>query len=271
MVSFLSRFQLFSLLFAFGIPFFGPPAAETPVESPEPVQAVSPTPTNRVDTFSAHGLSSPYRLYAEDVDFNKPVRLIVRLHGDGAYEYDDPSYRLDDYAAIAKKHNAVLVAPRTPDYAGHPTWWENSSVNASWLESLVTDELLPEFGLAVEDVVWSGYSGGAEILGATIIPSYPELAQNQVVMKGGGNAPAETSLRDEANEPDTVGTLYFVTGANDDGSQFNQRFNALEAAQSGAEFYRQRGYDVIEEYPNGVDHYSLDQAAILDRALSSSR
>lgn len=128
------------------------------------------------------------RVYTEGVDFSRPVGVVVRLHGDGAYEYHHPEYRLDGLAEIAAQHNRILVAPLTPD-TGTTTWWRESEANADWLAGLMEQQVLPTYGVDRSDIWWMGYSGGAELLARELIVTEPQLVTGGAVMLGGGGRP----------------------------------------------------------------------------------
>ena len=76
-------------------------------------------PSDRLDVAFEHdGTTSSYHVFADGIDWSEPVGVVFRLHGDGAYEYHHPEHKVSCLAEVARSHNAVLVAPRTPDRQG---------------------------------------------------------------------------------------------------------------------------------------------------------
>lgn len=217
--------------------------------------------------FSSGGVSSGYHLYTRGVNFDEPVGVVVRLHGDGAAEYEDPDGLLNCLATVAASHNMMLLAPLTPDVAGELTWWEDISTNLPWLSDLLDERVLDPYTLDSERVWWMGYSGGAEMISYGVLPRSPQSVTGGAVMLGGGGAP-QALLEEPTSEQRESLDLIWVTGTLDDGSTPYAPFDAVTAAEEGSAWYRERGFErVTAEYPEGEDHFSLPQARILDEAL----
>ena len=217
-------------------------------------------------SFSTGTVTGSYRIYAEGVDYSEPVSLVVRLHGDGAYEYDVPRYWLNEMAVVAEEHNAILVAPRSPDYVTD-TWWENSYDTLPWLRELMFSEVLPAVGLDTDDVLWMGYSGGAELLTRSLIPHTPELATGASIMVGGGGMPYDADDTIMSDSAEIVGPLFWVTGQLDNGTKPDQPWDAYSAVQTGVDYFSRFDFDIEARFPAGVDHYGVDQPALLDEVL----
>lgn len=207
------------------------------------------------------------RVYTEGVDFSRPVGVVVRLHGDGAYEYHHPEYRLDGLAEIAAQHNQILVAPLTPD-TGTTTWWRESEANADWLAGLMEQQVLPTYGVDRSDIWWRGYSGGVELLARELIVTEPQLVTGGAVLLGGGGRPWGVDTDAAARAAAQVGPLTWVTGTADDGTDPRSPVDAHAAVREGAAWYRDQGFGPVSEfYPEGVDHFGLDQNAVLAEAM----
>lgn len=217
-------------------------------------------------TFAAAGTTGSYRIYADGIDYSEPVTLVVRLHGDGAYEYDVPGYRLNELAVAAERNNAILVAPRTPD-GWTETWWENSFDTLPWLQELMVKEVLPDVGLDSDDVLWMGFSGGAELLTRSLIPHTPQLATGAAVMVGGGGMPYNADDEVMADAAALVGPLYWVTGQLDNGTKPDQPWDAYSAVQVGVEYYGRFDFDIDADFPPDVDHFGVNQPELLDEVL----
>lgn len=238
-------------------------ARSTPADLPE-----ESDPANGVyldETFSTEMVSSQYHLFADGIDFSRPVGLVVRLHGDGAYEFEHPEGLVRCLAAVASSHNMALLAPVAPAY--EQRWWLEMSETQPWLMSLV-DGTIAEHGLDPDNVWWMGYSGGAEFLTYSLALTEPERISGGAIMVGGGGAP-ETSFTPSHSDPDTP--MLWTVGTADDGSTDLAPFDALTASQEGAAFYEDADFgDVDLELFDGVDHFLMPQAAILDTALEDT-
>ncbi|AGF71330.1 hypothetical protein [Corynebacterium halotolerans] len=295
---------------------------------------------------SEAGTEGTYHLFTRDVDFSRPVGVVVRLHGDGAYEYYYPGRSMNCQAAVAASHNMVLVAPHSPSVSeyGEPIWWYEIPKNVEWVSDLLYTDILPMENVDPDNIWWVGYSGGAEFITYGLIPLAPELVTGGAVMLGGGGAPDQTyEARDAeraaqareasafapardavdaaaaqattaaeaagmpaatqavadvaAQATDAIDAveatvfpaagaavetnpaeealnsvpMHWAVGTEDDGTDEYAPFNALEAAQEGAEFFRERGIEnVTLTQLEGNDHFDLPQAAILDAALTGT-
>lgn len=215
--------------------------------------------------FRYNGITSTYHLFAQDIDYSRPVRLVVRLHGDGAEEFDEPDGRATCLADVANRNNAIFLEPRTPD-AVDVSWWEDIPANMEWLGGLLEQEIYPKLGLGPADTVWLGYSGGAELLTYGILKEHPEWLGPTVIMISGGGSPESVAV--EASEEQRANMdLTWVTGDQDDGR--DDSFDALGQSTRGADFFRSQGFQHITEvYPMGYDHGNLPHPLILEQKLS---
>lgn len=222
--------------------------------------------------FTALGQASTYRIFTEGVDFSKPVGVVMRLHGDGDNETTQPEGVLSDLAAVAADHNMILVAPRSPDTAFGAVWWQELDIHVAWLKQLVQEVVLRIKGVDPNDIWWMGYSGGSEILGYGILPFGGELVTGGALMMAGGGAPERLPEGSPLSQAPSDLPLSWVVGTLDDGSTSPDGFNAIQAARSGEEFYRDLGFDQTSlEFIPGIDHYGLPQAESLDEFLDAKR
>lgn len=218
-------------------------------------------------TFVHEERAGSYHLFTRGVDFNRPVGMLVRLHGDGAYEYHRPQELVNCLAQVAASHNMILLAPHTPDTATR-TWWSEITPNLHWVDALA-GEVLAEHGVAGGNVWWMGYSGGAEMLSYGIIPRMPAWVTGGAIMVGGGGAPRELEMKVPLERRQGM-NLHWVSGLDDDGSDPREPFDAVGAAREGAEWYRSHGFTrVATSFPPGQDHFSLPQAKVLVDILDS--
>ena len=188
-----------SLCAEYGIP------ADDPRSNPEPLPETDETgekrevaPDNSIkmnQPLDVHGIRSRYHVFARGVDFSKPVGVVMRLHGDGAYEYDHPEGLLNCMASVAASHNMILVAPRTPDHEGTRTWWENIGESSEWLSGLISRLREDYDNVDTHNMWWMGYSGGAELISYGLLAQEPENITAGAIMIGGGGPYRQTRPR----------------------------------------------------------------------------
>ena len=221
------------------------------------------------ETFTLGRRSSTWRIHDGGVDRAKPVGVLMRLHGDGAYEYDHSPTFVDCLTAVAASHNLLLVIPRSP--SRDLTWWTRLERNTDWLDALVREEVLTLEGVDPQRVWWMGYSGGAEMLTYGLLPARGDLVTAGAIMVGGGGAPSEGLQKGAVPEERRESLpLVWVTGSRDDGRDPAASFDALDAARAGAEFYRSAGFgSVVTDFTRDDDHFTIDQIAILHETLRS--
>lgn len=129
------------------------------------------------------------------IDWNKPVGLLIRLHGDGAGEYTrgQASTTTWEYADEAIANNMMVIIPRTPDVASN-TWWQATerAEHRAYLESLVDSVIAePNYpNINRSDIFWYGYSGGAEFLGYDFITNATNYITSGAILTGGGGKPS---------------------------------------------------------------------------------
>ncbi|SER81224.1 hypothetical protein CCYS_06610 [Corynebacterium cystitidis DSM 20524] len=235
----------------------------------------------------------------ETVNWEKPVGIVVRLHGDGRGEYDRGAYGHSTWEIVdeAIKENMIVLLPATPD-TRTKTWWQPSELtkNRAYVTSLVdsisSDPAYPNINRS--DIFWYGYSGGAEFLGYDLLTHGAEYVTSGALLTGGGGAP--TWHRDRYQSTVSHHQLSsvpvsWVTGENDLGTgnaPFSRRsngFNAVAASRKGFHYYcggavhpagpnkwqcddNAAGYTQAElEILPGEDHYSIDAAEVLAKYL----
>lgn len=219
--------------------------------------------------FEHGGVAGRYHVVAEGLDWSEPVGVIYHFHGDGAFEYESPQYSVSCMAEIARQHNMLLVVPRTPDRTGVPTWWESRDRNAAWFRGLVEERILTEYDVDPSRTWLTGYSGGAQLISQELLADHVDLVPGGgAIMMGGGEAPDGASS--EPTPAQLAGLrLRWDVGLEDDGSDPKAPFDALSAARAGHAWYEERGYDHARiRYREGVDHFQLPYAGILDQVLT---
>lgn len=219
---------------------------------------------------------SIFHIYSCGVDASDPVGVLVHLHGDGAGEFvgpADPDGTLNSLARIANDRNLLLVTPQTPDQGNGWTWWRNLDANVAWLSAFMQDEVLARQQVDADNVWWSGYSGGAEMLSYGVLPNLSPLVTSGAIMMAGGGAPPDDDQLGHPYSSDKRDSLplRWIVGELDDGTHNSDGFDALAAAREGAEWYRGRGFNEVDlEITPGDAHDDLPQASVLESALDST-
>lgn len=220
------------------------------------------------EEFTAAGSTSTYQVFTEGVDLEHPAGVVIRLHGDGIDEREDQDALNACLAAVAASTGRILVVPQTPDTDENPTWWEDLDTNREWLAALVGEHLPEEYDLDRDDLWWTGYSGGAEMMSYGILATNPALVTGGALMIGGGGA--EDLVPQPATESRQDVPLTWAVGEQDDGSDpgSDEAFDALTAAEEGADCYLEAGYRNVElQVLPDVDHFDIPQARLLAELL----
>lgn len=229
-------------------------------------------PSDRLNvSFEHDGTTSSYHVFAEGVDRSRPVGVVFRLHGDGAYEFHHPQYKVSCLAEVARSHNMVLVAPRTPDRTDVPTWWEDLDGNAEWFEALAEEEIFPVYDVDRSRTWLHGYSGGAEFISYEMLADRVDfLPGGGAVLAGGGGAPFTASAQPSRQQLERL-LLHWDVGRDDDGTDPRAPFDALAAAAAGHAWYEDAGYRRTSvRFRDGVDHFELPEARVLDQVLEAA-
>ncbi|MEX5295336.1 hypothetical protein QYM41_08645 [Kocuria sp. CPCC 205268] len=229
-------------------------------------------PSDRLDVVFEHGgTTSSYHVFADGIDWSEPVGVVFRLHGDGAYEYVHPEHKVSCLAEVARSHNAILVVPRTPDRQGEATWWEDLDGNAEWFLALAEQEIFAEYDLDRSRTWLHGYSGGAEFISYELLADRAYFLQGGgAVLSGGGGAPSSGESEPTAEQLERL-VLHWDVGLEDDGTDPWAPFDALSAAAAGHAWYEDAGYERTSvRYREGVDHFELPEARVLEAALTAA-
>lgn len=229
-------------------------------------------PSDRLDVpFEHDGVAGSYHVFADGIDWSEPVGVVFRFHGDGAYEFHHPEHKVSCLAAVARSHNAVLVAPRTPDRQGEPTWWEDLDGNAEWFLALAEQRIFAEYDLDRSRTWLHGYSGGAEFISYELLADRADFVEGGgAVLAGGGGAPATASSEPTDEQREQL-LLHWDVGLEDDGTDPSAPFDALAAASAGHAWYEAAGWARTSvRYREGVDHFELPEARVLGEVLTAA-
>lgn len=240
----------------------------------ERIENPSPLSTKTSQSFtSPAGTTSDYHLFADNIDWNKPVNVIVRLHGDGGTtsvkEFDDyQNGLLSAVAPDAANKNAIILVPKSPDRTGAITWWEESKRNDEWLTALIKEKLLTNPSIDESRFYWTGYSGGGEFLSYHYIAQHPELMTGGVLFCAGGGSSADKEALVASSSVKRDLPLSWRVGSLDDGSHAYDGYDALSSTSWGYEAYKRQGFTNAERIIiPGKDHYTIDQREMINETL----
>lgn len=123
--------------------------------------------------YSAAGKSGQYHVYADGIDPKKPVGVVFHFHGDGAYEFRNPSYKLTKIRAAAKSKNMIVVSMKAPNSSN--VWWNGIEGNGDYARSLISNEIYAKYNINKNKVWLLGYSGGSEFISYEMMEEQNDL------------------------------------------------------------------------------------------------
>lgn len=227
--------------------------------------------TNRTfQSFTSNGLTSGYHIYASGLDTSKPIGVLMYGDGSGGYGYDNPtqSYLIggtNGLAAVAKKHNLVLVVPNAPAPGcdGEDNCWYDSThaAKAKWSSDLMT-RIKGQYNIDLSRVVVGGYSSGAQWTTQSFLPAHGAAQSVDLAVPiAYGGAPRSTMNAPASWKSDVV--ISWDTGTADEAYT-----SASYGAIGGRNWYRDNGFTTDERWPSGVGHSRGGEfGAILDREI----
>ncbi|MGG7653490.1 hypothetical protein [Kocuria rosea] len=257
------------------------PTAPTPTPTtppPAPVSSEGTTGgsggalTNRTfQSFTSGGLTSRYHVYATGLDASKPMGILMYGDGSGGYGFDNPgqSYLIggtNGLAAVAKKHNLLLVIPEAPAPGcdGEDNCWYDSThaAKAKWSSDLMT-RLKGQYNIDLARVVIGGYSSGAQWTTQSFLPAHGEAQSVDLAVPiAYGGAPRSAMQATAGWKSDVV--ISWDTGTNDEAYT-----TASYGARGGHNWYKANGFKTDAVWPAGVGHSRSGQfGGIVDREIT---
>lgn len=210
-------------------------------------------------TFSNGTVSSQYHLYAGHLNGTRPHGIVIHLHGDGGFEYREPQWStVPAYEKLAERHGLMLVVPGTPDQ-GTNTWWRKDS-SGKYAADLLKD-LGKKYDLDLNQVYWTGYSGGADTVARHMMNSHSAgwTGGAAVLVAGGGIYGQKAPLRPISSALMKNYEMHWVVGADDTPSRggASGNFDAVHAARLGSAFYSGQGMETSLTIKPGMDHWEI--------------
>ena len=251
-----------------------PSATFQSAQATQAASGVAATRTNQtfLSYTSPAGTTSQYHVYAEGVDFSKPVGVVFYFDGDywrnDQSKVYDPSGELAQMAASAAAQNMLFVPVISPDanrYDAGVTWWEDMERNGEFFRSFASSFIAAN-GVDSSNVWTMGYSGGAEFI------TYELTDHNTAWRNGGGSIMVAGGDSDGSVDADatTKGLpMYWWVGANDTSGNTNPvTWSARGAVESGYNAYLGAGFsDARVKLIDGFSHHDYDLPHILASSL----
>ena len=238
---------------------------------------VSATRTNQtfLSYTSPAGTTSQYHVYAEGVDFSKPVGVVFYFDGDywrnDQSKVYDPSGELADMAASAAAQNMLFVPVISPDtnrYDAGVTWWEDMERNGEFFRSFASSFIAAN-GVDSSNVWTMGYSGGAEFI------TYELNTKPQTWRNGGGSIMVAGGGLDEGTPSAALKSqpMFWYANSNDGtGETYPQTWSARGAVEGGYNAYRNAGYtNASATVLNGSGHFDYNFSQILSNSLTKGK
>ena len=255
------------------------PAAQ-PAQIAQATQAASGVAATRTNqTFLSYtspaGTTSQYHVYAEGVDFSKPVGVVFYFDGDywrnDQSKVYDPSGELAQMAASAAAQNMLFVPVISPDanrYDAGVTWWEDMERNGEFFRSFASSFIAAN-GVDSSNVWTMGYSGGAEFI------TYELNTKPQTWRNGGGSIMVAGGGLDEGTPSAALKSqpMFWYANSNDGtGETYPQTWSARGAVEGGYNAYRNAGYtNASATVLNGSGHFDYNFSEILSSSLTKGK
>ena len=251
--------------------------AAQPAQATQAASGVAATRTNQtfLSYTSPAGTTSQYHVYAEGVDFSKPVGVVFYFDGDywrnDQSKVYDPSGELADMAASAAAQNMLFVPVISPDtnrYDGGVTWWEDMERNGEFFRSFASSFIAAN-GVDSSSVWTMGYSGGAEFI------TYELNTKPQTWRNGGGSIMVAGGGLDEGTPSAALKSqpMFWYANSNDGtGETYPQTWSARGAVEGGYNAYRNAGYtNASATVLNGSGHFDYNFSQILSNSLTKGK
>lgn len=226
-------------------------------------------------TYRSYG-ASQYHVYADGIDWSRPVGVVYYLDGDYWYNHQSKVHSpntngdLLNMARVANERNMVFVPVISPDKnaSGNGiTWWESQDANGDYFRSFA-NWFQSHVGIDRNNVWVIGYSGGAEIQSFELNADRQESWRSgggSIMVGGGGYGYMQTGASSHFKG---LPMYWFVGKADGVGSTWPATWSALGAAQYGYQSYRNQGFwNTQLTYTEG-DHYAYNFPWILETSLS---
>ena len=222
---------------------------------------------------SPAGTTSQYHVYANNLDYSKPVGVVFYFDGDYWQRDESKVYTPDEgmlaaMGKIANARNMVFVPVISPDTNASGdgiTWWEDMDANGEFFRSFAKS-FVSQNNLDASQVWTMGYSGGAEFI------TYELTDHNTSWRNGGGSimvAGGDSDGSVDADATTKASPMYWWVGAKDTSGNTNPvTWSARGAVESGYNAYLGAGFsDARVKLIDGFSHHDYDLPHILASSL----
>ena len=246
-------------------------------QATQAASGVAATRTNQtfLSYTSPAGTTSQYHVYAEGVDFSKPVGVVFYFDGDywrnDQSKVYDPSGELAQMAASAAAQNMLFVPVISPDtnrYDAGVSWWEDMERNGEFFRSFASSFIAAN-GVDSSNVWTMGYSGGAEFI------TYELNTKPQTWRNGGGSIMVAGGGLDEGTPSAALKSqpMFWYANSNDGtGETYPQTWSARGAVEGGYDAYLAAGYtNASATVLNGSGHFDYNFSQILSNSLTKGK
>lgn len=220
------------------------------------------------------GLSSYYHVYADGIDWSKPVGIAWYFDGDQSYRDQlivgkPETGQMKAMGAEANRRNMVMVGVESPDYTanGGITWWINRSANGEFFRALATGLQAKYRQISLYRQWMIGWSGGAEFITLHL------MATKQRTWMRGGGATIIGGGGDPHIPVETTSSTYrsmrarWKVAADDDYTASTSGWSAYQAAMDGEQEYRTWWHfrdTAVDVFPAGQGaHFSYNHVALM--------
>lgn len=229
-------------------------------------------------SYTRNGLRSYYHVYADGINWSKPVGALYYFDGDHydkrySYVHNPTGKVMRAMAAEANRRNLLFIGVVSPDTnrrVNGYTWWENTYQNGQWLRGLGYS-LNIGYKLDLKRIWMMGYSGGAEFI------TYELAARRQtswmhnggaIIIGGGG---ADTMYHRPSTGYKALRMNWFI-GSKDVAGQTNPpTWSAMNAAKEGYAFYRKQGFSNAKIHTlSGIGHHGYNMTSCIQTALNNA-
>ena len=213
---------------------------------------------------SPAGTTSQYHVYANNLDYSKPVGVVFYFDGDYWQRDESKVYTPDEgmlaaMGKIANARNMVFVPVISPDTNASGdgiTWWEDMDANGEFFRSFAKS-FVSQNNLDASQVWTMGYSGGAEFI------TYELTDHNTAWRNGGGSimvAGGDSDGSVDADATTKASPMYWWVGAKDTSGNTNPvTWSARGAVESGYNAYLGAGFsDARVKLIDGFSHHDYD-------------
>ena len=204
---------------------------------------------------ASNGAAATYHAWAAGRATGAP--LLVWLHGDGAWEHDNPNSAYVFGGAggvrqVCADRGVICVSAQSPDATGTRTWWENPTRNVTYLTDLI-GKLKTDY--SPSRIILAGYSGGAQFATQYFIPQKSGvLGAGGSIVFGGGGKPVSPTNPSFTTTFKNSWWMHWATGALDTAANSSEGYDALGFAQAGASWYQTAGFSTSTYWIPGRNH-----------------